>query len=63
MKMVILRDDLLIPVGGICLAAAILIDRFIGPGVPVDFLVGLLTGLAIMLNLVGLYRRRNSSSN
>ncbi len=56
----ILRDDLLIPVGGICLAAALLIDRFIGPGITVDFLVGLLTGLSIALNLVGLYRRRKS---
>lgn len=59
----ILRDDLLIPVGGICLAAAILMDRFIGPGASVDFLVGLLTGLAIVLNLVGLYRRRNIASD
>ena len=55
----ILRDDLLIPVGGICLAAAILIDRFVGPGALVDFLVGLFTGLSIVLNLLGLYRRRN----
>jgi hypothetical protein len=55
----ILKDDLLIPVGGICLAAAILIDRFVGPGALVDFLVGLFTGLSIVLNLLGLYRRRN----
>jgi len=59
----ILRDDLLIPVGGICLAAALLIDRFIGPGISVDFLVGILTGLSIALNLVGLYRRRNTTSD
>ena len=57
--MAILKDDLLIPVGGICLAAAILIDRFVGPGALVDFLVGLSTGLSIVLNLLGLYRRRN----
>jgi hypothetical protein len=55
----ILKDDLLIPVGGICLAAAILMDRFVGSGTSVDFLVGLLTGLSIVLNLLGLYRRRN----
>jgi hypothetical protein len=55
----ILTDDLLIPVGGICLAAAILMDRFVGSGASVDFLVGLLTGLSIVLNLLGLYRRRN----
>jgi len=59
--MAILRDDLLIPIGGLCLAAAILIDRFIGPGVLIDFLVGVFTGLAIILNLVGLYRNRNQS--
>jgi hypothetical protein len=53
----ILKDDLLIPIGGICLAAAILMDRFVGPGASVDFLVGLLTGLSIVLNLLGLYRR------
>lgn len=57
--MAILTDDLLIPVGGICLAAAILMDRFVGSGASVDFLVGLLTGLSIVLNLLGLYRRRN----
>ena len=54
---------MLIPIGGICLAAAILLDRFIGPGTLVDFLVGLFTGLAIVLNLVGLYRRGRNSSN
>jgi len=52
----ILRDDLLIPVGGICLATAIILDRFIGEGTLIDFLVGLFTGMAIILNLVGLYR-------
>ena len=59
----ILRDDLLIPVGGICLAAALLIDRFVGPGAIVDFVVGLLIGLSIVLNLIGLYRRKNSASD
>ena len=56
--MAILKDDLLIPIGGICLAAALLMDRFVGPGASVDFLVGLLTGLSIVLNLLGLYRSR-----
>jgi len=59
----ILRDDMLIPVGGICLAAALLVDRFVGSGNLVDFLVGVLIGLSIMLNLVGLYRRGKNSSN
>ncbi len=57
----ILRDDLLIPIGGLCLAAAILMDRFIGPGALVDFLVGVFTGLAIVLNLLGLYRSRKQT--
>ena len=61
--MAILRDDMLIPVGGICLAAALLVDRFVGSGNLVDFLVGLLIGLSIILNLVGLYRRGKNSSN
>ena len=59
----ILRDDLLIPVGGICLAAALLIDRFVGPGAIVDFVVGLLIGSSIVLNLIGLYRRKNIASD
>ena len=54
---------MLIPVGGICLAAALLVDRFVGSGNLVDFLVGLLIGLSIILNLVGLYRRGKNSSN
>jgi len=61
--MAILRDDLLIPVGGICLAAALLIDRFVGSGSLVDFLVGILIGLSIILNLLGLYRRGKNSSD
>ncbi|MFX1560183.1 MAG: hypothetical protein ACFFBL_06330 [Promethearchaeota archaeon] len=61
--MAILRDDMLIPVGGICLAAALLVDRFVGSGSLVDFLVGALIGLSIILNLVGLYRRGSNPSN
>jgi hypothetical protein len=57
--MAILKDEWLIPIGSICLAASILIDRFIvGDGL-LDFLIGILTGLSIVLNLVGLYRFRN----
>ena len=52
------KNGALIPFGGICLSAALLIDRFAGNGTLVDFFVGLLTGLAIVLNLVGLYRSR-----
>jgi hypothetical protein len=60
--MAIQGDDLLIPVGGLCLAVAILMDRFIGPGALIDFLIGIFTGLSIMLNLVGLYRRGKKPS-
>jgi hypothetical protein len=52
------KNGALIPFGGICLSAALLIDRFAGTGTLVDFFVGLFTGLAIILNLVGLYRSR-----
>jgi hypothetical protein len=56
----IIKDEWLIPVGGICLAAAILSDRFIPLEAPIlDFVIGVLTGLAMVLNLVGLYRMRS----
>ena len=56
--MAILKDDWLIPIGCICLAVSILLDRFvIGDGL-LDFVIGILTGLAIVLNLVGLYRSK-----
>ncbi len=56
------KDEWLIPIGGICLAAAILFDRFIiGVGL-VDFAIGILTGLSIVLNLVGLHKSRNRLS-
>jgi hypothetical protein len=56
--MAILKDEWLIPIGCICLAISILLDRFVvGDGV-LDFVIGILTGLAIVLNLVGLYRSR-----
>jgi len=59
--MATLRSDLLIQIGGICLAVALLIDRFIGAGLLVDFFVGLLVGLSIALNLLGLYRTRKNA--
>ena len=56
--MVLLKNEWLIPVGCICLAISILLDRFVvGDGV-LDFIIGILTGLSIVLNLVGLYRSR-----
>ncbi len=57
--MVLLKDEWLIPTGCICLAAAILADRFLIVDAPVlDFIIGVLTGMSVVLNLVGLYRTR-----
>jgi hypothetical protein len=56
--MAVLKDEWLIPVGGICLAIALLVDRFVpGDGV-LDLVLGVLIGLAIALNLAGLYKSR-----
>lgn len=60
--MALLRDEWLIPIGGICLAAAILTDRFVPLEAAIlDFIIGVLTGLSMVLNLVGLYRMRKST--
>jgi hypothetical protein len=56
--MAIIKDEWLIPIGCICLATSILLDRFVpGDGI-VDFLIGILTGVSIVLNLVGLHKSR-----
>jgi hypothetical protein len=61
--MVLMKDERLIPVGSLCLAAAILCDRFLVVELAVlNFVVGVLTGVALVLNLVGLYRMRKSKS-
>jgi hypothetical protein len=55
--MALIRDEWLIPIGGICLAIAILAERFLVVELPIlDFIIGLLTGVALILNLVGLYK-------
>jgi len=55
--MALIRDEWLIPIGGICLAVAILADRFLMVDIPIlDFIIGILTGMSIVLNLVGLYK-------
>lgn len=59
MFMVLLKDEWLIPIGSICLAIAILVDRFlIIENSAIDFIIGVLTGVALILNLVGLARMR-----
>ena len=46
--MAIIKEEWLIPIGCICLAASILLDRFVpGDGI-VDFLIGVLTGISIV---------------
>ena len=54
----ILKDEWLIPIGGICLAIALVIDRFLPENDVLSFVMGILIGLSITLNLVGLYRSR-----
>jgi len=61
----LIKDEWLLPLGGIFLAIAILADRFLLIEVPLlDFIVGVFTGLALVLNLVGLIKtsRKLSSS-
>ncbi|MFX0055384.1 MAG: hypothetical protein ACFFAX_09870 [Promethearchaeota archaeon] len=55
----IVKNEWLIPLGGICLAVALLIDRFLPENEILSFVMGILIGLSITLNLVGLYRSRN----
>lgn len=54
--MVLVKDKYLIPIGVLCLAFAILVDRFLPQDSVTSFLVGVLTGISIVTNLVGLYR-------
>jgi len=57
--MVLLRDEWLIPIGSMCLAIAILADRFLTIESSIlDFIIGMLTGISIVLNLIGLVRIR-----
>jgi hypothetical protein len=59
--MALLRDEWLIPVGGLCLAVAILADRFLPVDSPIlDFVFGVLAGVFMVLNLAVLYRMRTS---
>ncbi len=58
--MVLLKDEWLVPLGSICLAIAILADRFLPlENSLLDFVIGVLTGMALALNLVGLAKMKN----
>ncbi len=60
--MALIRDEWLIPIGSLCLAAAILADRFIPLEAAIlDFIIGVLTGISMVLSLVGLYKMRKST--
>jgi len=55
--MVLIKDEWLLPLGGIFLAIAILVERFLLVDVPIlDFLIGVFTGMSLVLNLVGLIK-------
>ena len=62
--MVLIKEEWLVPIGCICLAAAILADRFLIVEAPVlDFIIGVLTGMSVVLNLVGLYKAGRKSKS
>lgn len=58
--MALLKDKYLIPIGMLCVAFALLIDRFLPVDSVTSFLVGILIGLSITLNVVGLYKARRT---
>lgn len=58
--MVLSKSSWLAPIGIISLSVAVLIDRFVAGDGIIDFLIGVLTGMSIVLNLVALYRMRKS---
>ncbi len=59
LKMGLLKDEWLIPIGCISLALALLLDHFLADNMVLDFVIGILIGLSMALNLTGLYRSRN----
>ena len=62
--MALIKDEWLLPLGVICLAIALLSDRFLMIDVPiVDFLVGVFSGLALVLNVFGLIRMSRKSTS
>jgi hypothetical protein len=50
-----LKRRLMLPLGMISLAFALLIDRFLPHDSTFDFIVGVLIGMSIVLNLVGIH--------
>ncbi len=63
--MALIKDEWLLPLGGIFLAIAILADRFLVTDAGIlDFIIGVFTGMSMVLNIVGLWKagRKMSSS-
>ncbi|MDH5362192.1 MAG: hypothetical protein OEW84_02640 [Aigarchaeota archaeon] len=60
--MAIVKDENLVPTGMICLAVAILVDRFLPPDPPLSFVIGVLTGISIVLNITGIIRTQHSET-
>jgi hypothetical protein len=55
----LLKDEWLIPLGGIFLAIALLVNQFLVADLLIlNFVVGLFAGLSLVLNLVGLFKMR-----
>lgn len=62
--MTLIKDEWLLPLGAICLAIALLADRFLLIEVPIiDFVVGIFAGLALVLNLFGLVKMSKKMSS
>lgn len=54
--MAILKEKYLLPIGITCVAIALLIDRFLPVDSVTSFLVGVLSGMSVVLNMVGIYK-------
>ena len=58
--MAILKDDHLLPLGMVCLAIALVLERFASPLLAIDFFLGVLDGMAVTLMIAGLYKTGRS---
>jgi len=62
--MALIKDEWLLPLGGLFLAISILAERFLLVDVPIlDFLIGVFTGLALVLNLLGLVKMSRKAAS
>lgn len=58
-----MNNNYLMVGGMLSLTAAIMLQRYMNAGSTVDFVIGLLFGVSIGLNLLYLYRQKRSKSN